>query len=225
MIRLEIKGYGCYDVANCWGDVTVKQFTEVVNRDMTVSQLLSVFTGITEDEINIYDQDALTKVIYPLFIWINESIDMSTTTMPDTLLINGKRIKIPKDIAQESAGQNWLLQQLMSSCSDESYYPIIADVVAVMLQPLITGEKFNDRRHEEIKEIINYLRIVDVLPVAAFFLNRQLLLDRENQITYTWTARAKKYKQGLTSLKSLGFSTPCTLLHRRIIQLWIRHAN
>ena len=134
-------------------------------------KLFSILSGMeykalanTHDFILEEQLLAATRFIY------NDFQDFKEASPPHWIEINGKQIRIPKQIGALSIGQSIHVRQALDKL--KVYEELIAFVVAIYLQPLYDGTEFDFHRAMELEQDVLKLPIAKTYPLGIFFLKR-----------------------------------------------------
>ena len=158
-----------------WEEVTVKQFVDLElskwdGKD--VVELLAILGGVVPESLNnttskVYD--ALRSAVE--FIMI-PAPDFAKLKKAKHITINGKQVKVPKNITFESFGQAVHIRQLMEREQGETLTTSIPEACAIYLQPHLDEGQFDPKRLEAVQAEIMEMSIMDMYPLANFFFRR-----------------------------------------------------
>lgn len=162
-----------------WAEVTVRQFFAIKNIDPNdkqynaVCKMLEVFTGIKAAEW--FDMEATevdTNTILLLLEFCKDPINWESLKKPESITVQGKEIKIPTDISLSTYGQIVVFDTTVIPKVHESgnIIDVVHTAVAIFIQPLITGKKFDGNKLSETESMVLDLPIYQVFPLASFFL-------------------------------------------------------
>lgn len=157
------------DAPDCWEDVTVEMFCNPYFLTRDAVGMLSVLTGI-EKHVLMNTKEDLEEPLMKMIKFIADNPMGYKKALPKTIKVNDIKCKIPKDIELERLGQKIMLQAVMGK---HTYvYEGIPEAVAIYIIPELNKGEFDDSMIEDVTDQIKKLRIVDVYPVADFFLNK-----------------------------------------------------
>lgn len=167
-----------------WSEVTMKQYIEmnVYKDDLNPCRLLSIFTGISYDDLQTTNADGVTNNILELLGDFNDDVDFSTIPAPASIELGGKQVKVPQDIKTETFGQKVLMHEKLNGVIKDqgSMINLFSEIAAVYLQPHYHGELFNDKKVDEVKAILDQKPVTEVYPIANFFLTNYIQSSRMN---------------------------------------------
>ena len=157
------------EVPNSWDEVKVGHFIKPEFLTGDVVGLLAVLIGVEKHTL-MNSTDNIEQDLYKMVqFYIDNPVGYREAPMKPFML-RGKKVTIPKDIELERLGQRILFASVVGK--HKFAYEAIPEAVAIYLIPSITPDGgFDDSLIEEVAEEIKTLRIVDVFPVADFFLN------------------------------------------------------
>lgn len=187
MIHLKIKGYSVPPIPDKWEEVTVKQYVEMSNHDLTPLRLLSIFTGIDYELISNCEAKGFDPTIMSMMKFIEKGIDFDSLKMPETLTVDGKECAIPKTLMRETLGQKFRSLHLIDEASQKksSIVNLISEIVAIYLHPYYyetpSDKRYDDKLSDQMIPLIDNCKIVDVYPVAYFFLTAYKIFERMKQ--------------------------------------------
>lgn len=151
-----------------WEEVTVETFINPHFLAGDSISLLSALTGV--------DRKALMNSTLDIMDKINMMVSFAVDNphgyrghVPQTIKLRGQDCKIPKDIELERLGQKIMLQDAIAR--QNFVYQAIPDAIAIYLAPELNGGEFDDAMIPELREEVLKLKLVDVFPVADFFLS------------------------------------------------------
>lgn len=127
-----------------------QRIAKEVDFDMIHEDWLKLFNILTNKNFKVEDVEAKLLIINKLAPFIDGiSFD---EFMPEAVQINGKEIKIPKEVGNMVIGQALALKQSVSGFKyiDEG----ISKAVSIYLQPLVDGKKFSKERAKEVEQSI-----------------------------------------------------------------------
>ena len=184
MIKFKFKGLegGTIHVnaPDCWEDVLVKHF---VNPDFLARDsisLLSSLSGIDRNTLLNSKEDIAGQLIRMVgFISIDKN-GFNIKEKPERFKLMGVDCLVPKDIELERVGQKILFQDAM--VKHKFIYQGIPEAIAIYLAPELNNGEFDDSKLPEIIEAVMGLRLVDVFPIADFFLIKCRLLMRNGKL-------------------------------------------
>lgn len=156
------------EAPDCWEDVTVGHFIKPEFLARNSVGLLSALTGIPEKTL-LNTKEDLTEPMNDMIKFYAED-PKGYRGGTEKFKFRGKELSIPKDIELERLGQKILFGIAMAK--HQFVYQAIPEAVAIYIIPLLTEDgDFDDGMIDEVAEEVKSLRIMDVYPVADFFLS------------------------------------------------------
>lgn len=158
-----------------YDEITVGQFEMIRSLKPTdkESKLISIVTGISESIIEEWDIEQADEIM-DVLSFLSDKIDISQYTIPDEIEINGKIINPKVNVRVASIDQRWSFERRLWPELVKNQGVIDANLsvaLAIYLQPLITGEKFNDDSLDPTIEMVKKLPVLKAYPIAYFFTN------------------------------------------------------
>lgn len=150
-----------------WEEVTVEHF---INPDFLSGNSLSLLanlSGIPRQKLLNTTED-ITGHLYKMVDFMQKDPQGYQKYKPEKITLQGKELDYPKDIEVERVGQKIMLQDAVSKY--QFVYEAIPEAIAIYLQPELNDGVFDDAKLPELIEEVKGLRIVDVYPIADFFL-------------------------------------------------------
>lgn len=187
-----------------WEEVSLGQLVAIEKSSKDVVEVFSILSGVDFEIIEESTDDKLLDQLYAVTHFIFTAPDWDKLPIPKTLLIGEKIITPPEDIGNETLGQKILFDQaLMDSKKTVEIIPMI---LAIYLQPVISGEKFDRLKIPETLELLNQQPAILMYPLAGFFLNKPKNLQRFGMIGLhllkTWKNPRLKNLQESSDLES-----------------------
>ena len=162
-----------------WEEVTVRHFINPHFLARDSIGLLSALSGIDRTVLLNATEDiaeTLNKIVS--FVALNPNGYMGD--VPKEFELMGKKCKVPVDIELKRVGQKIMLQDAMGR--HKFIYQAIPEAVAIYLAPEINDGVFDDKMIPEVAEHVLGLRIMDVFPVADFFLNNYRSITKSGEL-------------------------------------------
>lgn len=158
-----------------YDEITVGQFEMIraIKPEDKESRLISIVTGISESIIEEWDIEQADEIIEVLS-FLSDKIDIAMYPIPDEIEINGKSINPKVNVRVASIDQRWSFERRLWPELVKNHGVIDANLsvaLAIYLQPLITGEKFNDDSLDPTIEMVKKLPVLKAYPIAYFFTN------------------------------------------------------
>ena len=173
MIKLDIqkgKEHFKRDCPTSWDEVTVRQYIQFESdwNGKDLVKLMSILTGLDVETISNSKGNVINQLT-PIITFVQDSPPDFKKLPKKDLLINGKTIKMPKKLEQETFGQMSELYKILEDKEDIIKH--IPRVMAIYAQPQLEGA-FNKETLDKTEELINDLPAVLAYPHCFFFYNR-----------------------------------------------------
>ena len=184
-----------------WGEITVDQFLKLkeVATNPDILTQLSILSNT--DKQLWFDSDIETKyfeTILEAIEWAATPPDIESFIMPPVYQLGEKILVIPKDLTLKTLGQKVTFEQMILSKSilvDDKPacdISVICEAVAIYLQPLYTGAKFDPEKLDEVVSLVRQTLFCDVYGIATFFLTQLFPSAKSNQSNSKENTTAKK---------------------------------
>ena len=174
MIKFEFRDK-TIEAPSQWEEVTVAHFINPHFLARDSIGLLSALSGIDRGVLLNATED-ITEVLNKIVSFVALNPNGYTGDVPQEFELMGKKCKVPVDIELERVGQKIMLQDAMGRY--KFVYQAIPEAIAIYLIPELTKSKehpngiFDDAMIPEVVEHVGALRIMDVFPIADFFLDK-----------------------------------------------------
>ena len=172
-------------------EVTVGQMVEIMAGGLSDVDAISVLSGIHRDILytvrNMDQFNVFTEPINSICHQILNDADNSIKNVPDFILIEGKKIKVPQTLSVEPVGAFIVARDVVAGEINnhiikygedkwkDNFNPALPSVVKVLAQYFFckwSDEPYNEFKAEAFEQKILKLFMVEVFPIAkAFFLN------------------------------------------------------
>ena len=129
----------------------------------------SKIVGVDYDIISRSKSKKLYRILFEVIAWTGEEVDWEHLKTPEHLTIGGKKIKMPKNIGDQSLGQKILVHEAMLGGSLNEVLPV---ALATYLDPLYYGKEFDRSRAVKFEEVVKNLPVLEAYPAGIFFLTR-----------------------------------------------------
>jgi hypothetical protein len=158
-------------IAERWDELTFAQILEIERAgQIDPLGMFAILTGLSVayvDNLSAELESQLFDIVSPLF---DNPIDFKALHRPERILVDGVLCTVPRP-DKLTLGQNIMFLQLAES--DADIYSVMADAVAIYMQPVIDGGQFDRVKLEATKRKLLKCRGVDVVAVFGFFLSNQ----------------------------------------------------
>lgn len=184
-----------------WHEITVAQLIALRAMEQNaplakqICEALAILSGTKANEW--FDMDADTDThdtIFDLLAWTKQEIDWQKLPVPKVLTIGDRAIDIPQDLTLKTYGQVTVFESLVFPTVEKTgdLTDAIPVALAIYLQPLITGSKFDADKLGDTIADINKLRACEAFPVANFFLKKYLqsMLKKSEHFTAKQTQQS-----------------------------------
>lgn len=204
-----------------YGDLTFSQFFKLRKSNGSISEVISILSGIEKEILGQCNDLDLAEKLEPYLDFLKGDFDCQHYFVPDTILVDGVRYPKPKDLNLQTVGQKWHLEDEYRKISAEGgndidLFPL---ALAIYLQPTITGKSYNSELVDSLLPKMMEVRLEEGFPLASFFLTnyeRSLKLKAKHLHTHH---QMKKYVQELTDLQSSETFQQFSPLRRFLIKL------
>lgn len=173
------------EMASSWMELSTRHYERLIpelSKQIDERDYFKIFQILTDTNFKGYEPTSENEVtIWNAVKWIVEEQFQFSEVLPKVLSFKDQIITIPKKIKALSIGQNIALKQVLerSKFMDEN----ISIAVAIYLQPLIDGSKFNSDRVSEIKKDIEQMPVYLIRPIG-FFLFKSVYPHGNGQVSY-----------------------------------------
>lgn len=166
-----------FDMKTSWGEITVKEFTELMKSENTgsVTAQLSVITGLTKEEIQSANSIDIEKLLlHTEFLNTLPDLEKIKKTIPEAIRIGDKTLPVIKDLTLEPWGCKEVLYTEMIRCVqvDGHLMNCVAYAIATYFYKAYHGKDFDPAKMDEIIKAAEQCSFIEVFPVANFFLNK-----------------------------------------------------
>jgi hypothetical protein len=161
-----------------WPEVTLEQLLKVNAGVERTIEAIVICTGIPEDEWNLSTDFRLIEEIGQTLAFLSTDQGLDYNKRPEKFVFNGVEIPEITDIGAKGIGQYRDLKDLITTYelaeNDDtvltlSLYP---KIVAIYIQPIITGGQYDYIKAEEIaKQLYNH-SAMEVCAWGAFFIQK-----------------------------------------------------
>jgi hypothetical protein len=173
-----------------WHHISLAQTLIIYNPATGPKSTLDIMSTLVGKPVEFWfrvDRMDLEKHLVPHLVWFNQQFDFHSLPLPPSVTIDGKAIRVPKDIGMKSWGQRMAFAQEVQTCA-ETYkdsepavrnfhhaFGLIPYTLALYFYEEYYGVKFEDDFDDEkVREFANTkivtLPITEAYPIAAFFL-------------------------------------------------------
>ena len=167
-IRIEINDQ-TIQAPTSWEEVKVSHFINPEFLTMDSLGLISSLTGIDRRALMNSKDDVMDKVGKMVEFIALDPRGYAKAVMMETFTLRGVECKVPMDIEVERLGQKIMLQDAMGR--NKFIYQAIPEAIAIYLIPQLNNDEFDEKLIPDLVEEVKELRIVDVFPIADFFLS------------------------------------------------------
>lgn len=144
-----------FSLPSNWKEITLGQFLAIRNllKDGGAPDIFTQLSILSSVEREFFFHSEMPEERFEEFIsaiaWMGEAPDYSTFTKPELYEIGNKALVIPDDLTLKTLGQKYAFETKVLPVSVVVEETPMCDIdvmdmaVAIYLQPLYTGEKFN----------------------------------------------------------------------------------
>lgn len=182
-----------YEFPVGWHEVTLDQFNVIKDLDkepdmaMKICKTLEMLTGVAAREwFEMKASEVDSEGILQLIAWMQEPIDWEEIPPPAEVEIDGVKYVVPQKLEMETYGQMLMFDSrvLPEVTKTGSLVNVLKPALAIYLQPVITGKKFDADQLSETEATVGRMSIYDALPLANFFFSRYFdLLRRKTELS------------------------------------------
>jgi hypothetical protein len=211
-----------FELPQDYGELTLKQFFELRKKaDGDFLDLLSILSNLPKSTWEQAKDFNIDVKIAPYLDWMNEKFNPESFVLSDSLIINGKECKRPKDIRTQTNGQKLALekQHYKNQESGGTDVDLIPFALANYLQPIYFNNKYDSDQVDELLPLVMECKIQDAYPIGSFFLNSYARLLTSKERYFLMFLHQKKYELELNASKNSKSSERYTLLQRVLISL------
>jgi len=165
-----------YLIPENWGEVTLKHLINLElwkGDELDLVGLLSCFIDVDPEIIANSKRDHWAELI-TILTFVFEPPAWDGLSVPKTVKLDNRVIKVPRKLELERYGQKVLALQYMANLkTDSQNIAIIPDVMAAYFQPLIDG-KFSRLRLDYTKRQVLSMPAFQAVPIGRFFFRKLL---------------------------------------------------
>lgn len=190
MITLKTK-IGSFKVCSSWEDLTVEQVERIRGNTGNHIEVLQILTTLTPEQMSLIDINSMM----PYMDFINTPI-IEAIESTDEIIVNDRIIKVSQDLGEYTYGQKIMCTQAMKDGD-------FIGSVAVYLEPVISCDKFNHEKIDNVKSELMGLNAVAVYSVFKFIKERlEVLIKRDKTLAQEPTY--EQLKAGIKNFNVLG---------------------
>ena len=183
-------------IPESWIELSTGMWVQLMNiaDGTTELALISAFTGLSEEVLSKSKDINIDRKVFGIVGWYSVPIDFKALKRKTKVTVAGKEVKIPKDLGFKTLGQKILLQQRMKTTKG-SLSSLIPYAFAVYTAPEVLGDEYDLSNVDEFVESeINKIPIIDVFPIASFFLRKSI--DSMNLRVLSYTEQLTQISSG-----------------------------
>lgn len=162
------------EVPSSWSEAKLKVFQNFYRECKEGDDTVKIFAAITSTQYSaVYEStsEVLESAIYQAVAFVlNEPQTFRKAPMPNAVKIAGKTVKIPRQLARLTVGQNFHMRAALATA--KNLESVLSIAIAIYLQPLIDQGKFDYGRAREIEKEVLEMNIYDAYPVGFFLLSK-----------------------------------------------------
>jgi hypothetical protein len=161
------------DCSICWEETKTKHFQTLM--DAPHLDELKAFAILLDTEFDELAQDRsemLTGELYPCVAYVfNQPQEFRDAKHDRFITLRGKRIELPAKLEALTVEQNMYLFRCLYQ-DKRPLETLISTAIAVYLQPLVMGGKFNFDEAMKLKAEIEEMPIGATFPIGFFYLSK-----------------------------------------------------
>lgn len=164
------------EIAESWLELTTGVWAKLmgITDDSSELELIAAFTGISVADLKSSKDTGLDLKVFAHTGWYAQPIDFSALKQKKTITVDGKTVNVPKDLGFKTLGQKILLQQKIKK-TEGTLSQVVPFAFAVYIAPEIYGSDYDlENADKFVEEFVNKLLIIDVFPIASFFLKKSI---------------------------------------------------
>ena len=206
------------------GEITLRQFILYRNeKNPSFESILSLFTGLTKDEIYSCSDFDLDSKVWPHLEWITKECDY-TFPLPVNVKIGKKLYKIPS-VYESTYGQKVVFRGIFDRALNDGVdlFNLYPEIITLYFFPLLKG-KFTENyfKDEYINNLILDMRIDEALPAASFFLTNFQAFLKQNPMNLDTSQPKKNKVQVFHALKNSVLFRPFIHSRKTLINLLMK---
>lgn len=196
-----------------WDEITVDQFFRLKD-NASNPDILTQLAILSNTERGFWFDTEIPDKEFELIVdaitWAVTPPDLDSFIMPPVYLLGEKTLVIPKDLTLKTLGQKVTFEQMVLTkallIDDKPVFDInvVCEAVAIYLQPLYTGEKFDPEKLEHITHLVRLTLFSDVYGIASFFLTQLFPSVKPKANNSNVSTTGKKKRPVLKSSTSLA---------------------
>lgn len=139
--------------------------------EKTELEIIAGLTGLSLLQVEKLNQVNLDDEIFSALTWWSKIGELNNYEVPKYIQIEGISYKVPKDLRSKTLGQKLEIKQMIQEINGDdksTFFDYIKPCFAVYFAPILGKDK------EEVEKLTGGLKIIDVYPVANFFLSKYL---------------------------------------------------
>lgn len=161
------------DVPICWDETTTRAFQRIKAKgEMTMLQAFCLLNNLDYDETAQESNELIEAALYQCSSFVFNEPEAFRFRDPEPFIeLRGKKIEVPKKLESLTLEQNMHLRVALSK-DGVVLEELISTALAVYLQPLLDGGRFNYTKAMELKAEIEELPIAQTFPIGFFYLSK-----------------------------------------------------
>lgn len=175
------------EIAESWFELTVEAWVKLMGITDKSSEvnLIAAFTGISVADLNKSKDTNIDLKVFAHTGWYSQPINFSDLKRGKTITVDGKTVNVPKDLGFKTLGQKIILQQKIKE-TEGSLSELIPYAFAVYIAPELYGKDYDlEGLDDFVDKFVNKLLIVEVFPIASFFLKKSIAYMSSRVKSYT----------------------------------------
>jgi hypothetical protein len=194
-----------FNLPSSWQEITLGQMIdwehESSSGPISLCKQLEILTGIEEQTWLNCSILSLDKMLLPYLEWMKEPVnELDFAGVPDSVVIDGETIPVPKNIELKSFGQYITFKMKMEEAMkkndkgeleriDIDFIPL---AIAIYLYPEST---FDDIKAAAFAIKVRELPFIQANTLSTFFFQKFLNLENETVNSYTTSRTVSSYER------------------------------
>lgn len=172
-----------FTIPEGWHEITLKQWLSLRTIDINnICAILGVITGIPEETWFYARQIEMIEKMIPNMKWIGRPFDLKKQPIPETVMLNGETVTVPKDITIKTFGQKLTYQNEMAKhLNDDGNVKV--EFLPMNLAIYLCPEPFTDQKAFALVQHIEAMPVTQAYPIGSFFLTSFLKSSPGNPST------------------------------------------
>lgn len=166
-----------------WDELTIGQYLDFKTVDVNdAGRFLEIFTGVPKEVFYNAPATEVNEKLLGKLAWLSKTqAELDGLEIPYAVTILGQEFRIPRNLEQESWGQQMLMEQLMERHSADLSFAI-PRAIAIYVQPKMNGGKFDLERVDEVEMMVRKSTpLKNAWAVGCFFFKKRIASIKSGQ--------------------------------------------